>query len=136
VADCIFCGIVTGDVPAQIIHRDEHTVAFMDISPATRGHCLVIPTEHAADIWELSAEQAQRVMTTAHHLAGVLRERLQPDGLNLLQANGAVAFQSVFHSHLHLIPRYADDAIRLPWDPTPGDMDEIAATAAVIRGDG
>jgi histidine triad (HIT) family protein len=135
-ADCIFCGIVAGEIPAQIIHRDEHTVAFMDISPATRGHSLVIPTAHAADIWALSTEQAQQVMATAHHLAGVIRERLQPDGLNLLQANGAAAFQTVFHSHVHLIPRYADDGLRLPWTPEAGDSDEIAATADFIRGEG
>jgi histidine triad (HIT) family protein len=135
-ADCIFCAIVAGDLPAEVIFRDEHTVAFMDISPATRGHCLVIPVEHAADIWELSPDQAHRVMATAHHLAGVIRERLQPDGLNLLQSNGEVAFQSVFHSHLHLIPRYADDGLRLPWTPEEGDREDIAAAAAVLRGDG
>jgi histidine triad (HIT) family protein len=135
VEDCIFCKIVAGELPAHVVHRDEHTLAFLDISPATRGHCLVIPLAHAEDIWALSVEQAQHVMATAHHLAGVLRERLQPAGLNLVQSNGAAAFQTVFHSHLHLIPRYADDGMRLPWTPTPGDMDEIAATAAAIRGE-
>jgi histidine triad (HIT) family protein len=134
-ADCIFCDIVTGELPAEIIHRDEHTVAFMDISPATRGHCLVIPTAHATDIWALSVEQAQQVMGTARMLADRIRESLQPDGLNLLQSNGAAAFQTVFHSHLHLVPRWREDGLVLPWVPAPGDPEEIRAAAQAIRGD-
>jgi histidine triad (HIT) family protein len=135
-SDCIFCGIVAEQIPAEVIHRDEHTLAFMDIAPATRGHCLVIPTAHAQDIWALSVEQLQQVVTTARHLADRIRDTLQPDGLNLLQSNGAAAFQTVFHSHLHLVPRWRDDGLTLPWVPTPGDRDEIRAAAATIRGEG
>jgi histidine triad (HIT) family protein len=131
---CIFCAIVDGDAPAEIVHRDEHTLAFMDINPATRGHLLVIPVGHAADIWELDDHQAQAVMSTSHLLARRIREALQPDGLNLVQANGAAAFQTVFHSHMHLVPRWSDDGLQLPWVPRPGDPDVIRETAAVLRG--
>jgi histidine triad (HIT) family protein len=131
---CIFCAIVAGDAPAEIVHRDDHTLAFMDINPATRGHLLVIPLEHAADIWELDEQQAQAVMSTSQLLARRIRDVLQPDGLNLVQANGAAAFQTVFHSHMHLVPRWSDDGLRLPWVPRPGDPDGIRETAAVLRG--
>jgi histidine triad (HIT) family protein len=132
--DCIFCGIVAGGVPAQVVHRDDQTMAFMDINPATRGHLLVIPLAHAADIWELDLGQAQAVMATCRLLADRVRDTLQPDGLNLVQSNGAAAFQTVFHSHMHLVPRYHDDGLKLPWTPTPGDPETIRETAAALRG--
>jgi histidine triad (HIT) family protein len=125
---------VAGNAPAEVVHRDDETMAFMDINPATRGHVLVIPLAHAADIWGLGDAQARAVMSTCRLLADRIRDTLQPDGLNLLQANGTAAFQTVFHSHMHLVPRWKDDAITLPWTPTPGDAGEIRETAAVLRG--
>ena len=127
--DCLFCKIVAGDVPSLRVHEDERTVAFMDINPATRGHLLVVPREHAADVHAIEAEDLKAVALAAKGLAQRVREKLGADGVNLLNSTGSVAWQTVFHFHLHVIPRYEDDPLRLPWQPQPGDKDEIAATA-------
>jgi histidine triad (HIT) family protein len=131
--DCIFCKIVAGEVPAQIIHEDEHTVAFMDISPATRGHALVVPRRHARDITEIEPEQLQAVAVAAQGLAKRMLDRLDADGINLLNSCGAPAWQTVFHLHMHVIPRYDGDPLRLPWTPETGDPEVIAATAEQLR---
>ena len=133
-SDCLFCGIVAGDVPAQIVDSDEHTVAFMDINPATPGHLLVIPREHSADLLEVPEEDRDAVMQMARKLARRAHERLGADGVNLLNSCGRAAWQTVFHFHVHVIPRYAGDPLRLPWVPGPGDRDEIAAAARKITG--
>ena len=125
--DCLFCKIVAGDVPATLVHEDERTVAFMDISPATRGHLLVIPREHAADVHAIDPEDLKAVVVAAKGLAQRVRDKLGADGVNILNSAGKVAWQTVFHFHLHVIPRYSDDPLRLPWVPGPGDMDEIRA---------
>ncbi len=135
-ADCLFCGIVAGEVPAEIVDSDEHTIAFMDINPATTGHALVIPRTHAADLMEISDEDLEHCAVAARRLALKMRQTLRPDGFNLLNACGAAAWQTVFHFHIHVVPRYADDPLELPWVPSPGDPDEIAATAAAIRAEG
>ena len=132
--DCIFCKIAAGELPATIVDSDERTVAFMDISPATRGHALVIPREHARDLHEISAEDLQACALMAQRLAATARERLGADGVNVLNSCGEAAWQTVFHFHLHVIPRYADDPLRLPWVPGPGDPDEIAAAGEQLRG--
>lgn len=130
---CVFCRIVAGDEPAEIVHRDEATVAFMDIQPATHGHLLVAPAACVPSIWELTAAQAAAVTETGRQMAHRLRDALAPDGLNLFQANGAAAFQTVFHFHLHVVPRWHDDALRLPWQPVAGDPARIRAAADAIR---
>ncbi len=127
--DCIFCKIVAGELPATIVDEDERTISFMDIAPATRGHALVIPREHSPDLLGIEADDLTAVSLAAKRLAGLVKERLGADGVNLLNACGAVAFQTVFHFHVHVIPRYEGDAMRLPWVPAPGDPDEIAAAA-------
>jgi histidine triad (HIT) family protein len=134
--DCIFCKIVAGDLPAQIVDQDERTVSFMDISPATRGHALVIPREHATDLLEVGGEDLKATITAAQKLAGRMVERLGADGVNLLNSCRAPAWQTVFHFHVHVIPRYHDDPLKLPWIPSPGDKDEIAAAADAIRSAG
>jgi histidine triad (HIT) family protein len=134
--DCLFCGIVAGDVPAQILDSDEHTVAFMDINPATRGHALVVPREHTADLMEVSEEDLARTMSAARRLARRMDETLDPDGFNILNSCRPAAWQTIFHYHLHVIPRYDDDPLELPWVPGPGDADEIKAIADRIRADG
>ena len=134
--DCIFCAIVAGDAPAEIVDSDEHTVAFMDISPATPGHALVIPRAHSADLMEIPAEDLARTMAAAQRLGEKMKHTLAPDGFNVINACGSAAWQTVFHFHLHVIPRYEDDPLELPWVPSPGDPDEIGATAARIRGEG
>jgi histidine triad (HIT) family protein len=132
-SDCLFCGIVAGDVPAQIVDSDEHTVAFMDINPATRGHALVVPRAHSADLFEISDEDLERTALAARRLARKIRAGLEPDGFNVLNACGPVAWQTIFRFHLHLVPRYEDDPLKLPWVPREGEVSEIAAVADRIR---
>jgi histidine triad (HIT) family protein len=131
--DCLFCGIVAGEVPGQIVDSDEHTVAFMDINPATRGHALVVPRRHSADLMEVSDEDLTQTMLAARRLARRISDTLEPDGFNILNSCGPAAWQTVFHFHVHVIPRYADDPLKLPWVPGPGDADEIAAVAEQLR---
>jgi len=132
--DCLFCGIVAGEVPAQIVDSDEHTVAFMDINPATPGHALVVPRTHTADLLEISDADLERTILAARRLTRRIDETLEPDGFNLLNSCRPAAWQTVFHFHVHVIPRYDDDPLRLPWVPGPGDADEIAAAAEALRG--
>ena len=132
---CIFCAIVAGDAPATILDSDEHTIAFMDINPATRGHALVIPREHHVDLLEISPERLEQCSTAAKRLCEQMQETLRPDGFNLINACGPLAWQTVFHFHIHVVPRYVDDPLKLPWIPHGADPDEIARTAAQIRGE-
>jgi histidine triad (HIT) family protein len=131
--DCLFCGIIAGGVPGQIVDRDERTVAFMDINPATRGHALVVPRRHARNLLEIAPDELAVTVQAAQRLARRVVDRLGADGVNLLNSCGSVAWQTVFHFHIHVIPRYADDPLRLPWIPAPGDADEIAAAAEQLR---
>ncbi|UJA21953.1 HIT family protein [Thermoleophilia bacterium SCSIO 60948] len=133
--DCLFCGIVAGDVPAQIVDSDEHTVAFMDINPATRGHALVVPRRHSSDLLDVDPEDLAHVSRAVKRLAERMSEMLEPDGINLLNCCGEAAWQTVFHLHVHVVPRWSDDPLDLPWIPQPGDSDEIAAAAAQMRGE-
>jgi len=126
---CTFCKIVAGELPATVVAQDERTLSFMDISPATRGHALVIPRAHAQDLLSIDADDLQAVIVASARLAGRVKERLGADGVNLLNACGAAAWQTVFHFHVHVIPRYADDPLRLPWTPSAGDQGQIAAAA-------
>jgi len=131
--DCLFCKIVAGELPAQIVAEDELTVAFMDINPATRGHALVVPRRHTTNVLEIEPDDLAATVLAAQRLARLITERLDADGVNLLNSCGSVAWQTVFHLHVHVIPRYAGDPLRLPWTPAPGDPDEIAAAAAELR---
>lgn len=131
--DCIFCKIAAGEAPAFVVEEDERTLAFMDIAPATRGHLLVIPRAHSRDLLDVSAEDLFATTLMARKLARRASERLGADGINVLNSCGTPAWQTVFHFHLHVIPRYEDDPLRLPWVPGPGDMGEIEATAGELR---
>jgi histidine triad (HIT) family protein len=131
---CLFCRILDGELPASIVDEDERTVAFMDINPATRGHALVIPRNHATDLFDTDPEDLAAVAVAAQRLAKRMPEALGADGVNLLNACGPAAWQTVFHTHMHVIPRYVDDPLQLPWIPAPGDMDAIAAAAQDLRG--
>lgn len=130
--DCIFCKIVAGELPATIVDRDEHTIAFMDINPATRGHALVVPKIHSDDLLSIDPRQLSAVAVSAQRLAARMKERLGADGINVINSCGAAAWQTVFHFHVHLIPRYQGDPLRLPWLPAPGDPEQIASAAATI----
>ena len=133
--ECIFCKIVAGELSATVVDSDERTVAFMDISPATRGHALVVPREHYGDLFEVPPDELAACVQAAQRLASRAREHLGAAGVNLLNSAGPAAWQTVFHFHLHVIPRYEDDPLRLPWKPQPGDPEEIAAAGAQLRGE-
>ena len=127
--DCIFCKIVSGELPATIVDEDERTIAFMDINPGTRGHALVVPRAHSRDLLDVDPEDLGAVAAASQRLAARISERLGAQGVNLVNSCGAAAWQTVFHFHVHVIPRYADDPLRLPWVPAPGDAAEIAGAA-------
>lgn len=132
--DCLFCGIAAGDVPGQIVDSDDHTVSFMDINPATRGHALVIPRKHAADLMDVSDEDLGRTFDAARRLARRMEETLEPDGFNILNSCRPAAWQTVFHFHVHVVPRYDDDPLELPWTPRSADPEELTRIADQIRG--
>lgn len=112
---CIFCRLVTGEIPAARVYEDEQTLAFMDIGQVNPGHVLVATRRHAANLFELTPEEAAAVMQTAQKVAGAVRDAFDPPGLTLLQANGPEGGQTVFHFHLHVVPRHADDGVGLSW---------------------
>jgi histidine triad (HIT) family protein len=133
--DCLFCGIVAGSIPSEKIDEDERTVAFMDINPATAGHALVVPRVHSADLMEIGEEDLTATILAAQRLSTRMKNTLDADGIDLINACGAAAWQTVFHFHIHVVPRYEDDPLKLPWVPEPGDSDEIAKIANKLRGD-
>jgi histidine triad (HIT) family protein len=132
--DCIFCKIIAGEIPGNIVAEDERTVAFMDISPATRGHALVVPRRHWPDLGEISEEDLAACAAAARRLATRARDALGAQGVNLMNSWGSAAWQTVFHFHVHVIPRYDGDPLQLPWRPASGDEAEIAAAAEALRG--
>ena len=133
--ECIFCKIVAGELPATIVDEDERTVSFMDINPATRGHLLVVPRRHARDLLTIDSDELAAVNASAQRMALRLTARLRADGVNVLNSCGKAAWQTVFHFHLHVIPRYEGDPLTLPWLPAPGDAAAIASAAAAIMGE-
>ena len=132
--DCIFCKIAGGELPATRVAEDDRTVTFMDINPATRGHVLVVPREHAKDLYAIEPTDLAAVAQAAQRIAAVMPERLGAAGVNLLNSCGRAAWQTVFHFHIHVIPRYDADPLRLPWTPEPGDREAIAEAARALEG--
>ncbi len=132
--DCVFCKIRDGQIPSTKVFEDDRTFAIMDINPLNPGHCLVITKAHAATMFEADVADLQAAIATAKTVAQAIRDTLKPDGLNVLQANGAAAFQSVPHFHLHLIPRSTGDGKGFDWKLVPGERDQIAAAGERIRG--
>jgi histidine triad (HIT) family protein len=131
--DCLFCKIVAGEIPSTIVAQDDRTISFMDINPGTRGHALVIPRNHAQDLLSIESEDLAACAHAAQLLAARAKETLRADGVNLVNSCGADAWQTIFHFHIHVIPRYKGDPLKLPWVPQPGDPDEIAAAAALLK---
>jgi len=132
--NCIFCKLVAGEIPSYRVFEDDDVVAFMDISPLSRGHLLVVPRAHHATIFDIDPQLYGRVASVAARVAVALREALAPDGLNVMQLNGESANQVVPHLHIHLVPRWDADGLTISkWNPVPGEMDAIAATAASVR---
>ena len=132
-ADCVFCKIRDGQIPSIKIYEDERTLCIMDINPLNAGHCLVLTKAHAATIFEAEVVDLQAAIATAQRVAVAQRRALKPDGLNMLQANGPAAFQSVPHFHLHLIPRWTNDGKGFDWTLVPGDRDRIAKVGEQLR---
>src|SRR5216110_3406400 len=124
-SDCVFCKIRDGQIPSMKIDEDERTLTFMDINPLNSGHCLVVTKRHAATLYDSDVEDLHAAIATAKRVAVAIQGALKPDGLNLLQANGAAAFQSVPHFHLHLIPRWTNDGKGFDWKPVAGDRGQI-----------
>jgi len=119
--DCIFCRIVAGTAACEEIYRDNATLAFMDINPANDGHCLVIPKEHFENVFDMPPALFGTLASTAAKVARAVNEVLQPGGINLTQANGAAAGQSVMHAHIHVLPRRTGDNLLMNWSRDGGD---------------
>ena len=131
--DCIFCKIIAGEIPSFKVFEDDRTLAFMDINPVSPGHVLVIPKHHAPDLMHIPTDGLMATVATAQTVARAVDKTLKPNGINLVQSNGPGAGQSVFHLHVHIIPRIAGDKLKLNWGIAPGDMDAIGAVAERIR---
>lgn len=126
---CIFCRLIAGEIPAARVYEDELTLAFMDIGQVNPGHVLVASRRHAATLFELTSTEAAAVMQTAQRVARAVRAVFDPPGLTLLQANGREGDQTVFHFHMHVVPRQANDGIALSWprkNPPPALLDDYA----------
>lgn len=130
---CIFCAIIAGQAPAYLVREDDATVSFLDINPATRGHTLVVPRRHVRTLLDIDLPTATELTAATLETARLLNDRLQPDGITLAQANEPAGWQTVFHIHVHLIPRWYDDGLVPPWIPTPADAEHLADTLAAIR---
>lgn len=128
--NCIFCKIANGEIPAATLYEDEDFRVILDLGPASKGHALILPKAHAANIYELSDEMAAKAMILAKKMATAMTEALKCDGFNIVQNNGEVAGQTVFHFHMHLIPRYKEDQVGLGWkmgELTDADREDILA---------
>lgn len=130
--DCIFCKIANGEIPAKTLYEDEDFRIILDLGAATRGHALIVPKEHATDLYELPDETAGKVMILAKKMASTMKEKLQCDGLNLVQNNGEAAGQTISHFHLHLIPRYVNDGQEINWVPGKPTQEELEAVRKEI----
>ena len=134
---CIFCNIVNGEIPSFKIFEDEDVLAFLDVNPVTRGHCLVIPKMHFESIFDIPEELLQKVMVATKHISKKVKDVLHPDGIRLSQSNGEVAGQAIFHFHLHVIPRYKDDGLSMDHHatahPSKADMEELKKTAEKLK---
>ena len=134
--DCIFCKIVSNEIPSVKAYEDDRVLAFMDINPISEGHLLIIPKAHAASIYEITEDDFLSVMSVTHKLAAAVKKALNPDGINLLQLNGRAANQVVPHLHMHIVPRWSGDGLTISqWDMVAGDMENIKAVAEKIQGE-
>ena len=130
--DCIFCKIIRGEIPCFKVYEDDDVLAFMDVNPVAEGHVLVIPKHHSRDILETPPEWVGKTFAGAGRVARAVQKSLAPDGINIVQANGPGAKQSVFHLHVHVIPRAMDDGLTMNWELEPGDMAAIGQLAEKI----
>jgi histidine triad (HIT) family protein len=131
--DCVFCKIVAKQIPATVVHEDKDTLAFMDIGQVNPGHVLVALKQHAENIFALDDAQAAAVFRSAATVARAIRAAFQPEGLSVYQANGKAAGQTVFHLHIHLVPRHEGDGMELTWPVKNPPRERLADYAARIR---
>ena len=130
--DCIFCKIANGEIPSKTLYEDPEFRVILDLGPATKGHALILPKEHAGDLYELPEESAAKAMTLAQKIGKTMVQKLHCDGLNLVQNNGEAAGQTVRHLHLHLIPRYVNDGQSINWKPGKPSDEELEAIRKTI----
>ena len=135
--DCIFCKIAKGEIDSAKVYEDDDVLAFLDVNPLTKGHCLVVPKTHAENIFDISQDVLQKIIVGAKHISGKIKNNLQADGIRLSQSNGATAGQVVFHFHLHIIPRYQNDGVRMDavatTHPPQADFTELKKLAEQIK---
>ena len=130
--NCIFCKLANGEIPSRTIYEDDRFRVILDMGPATRGHALILPKEHFANMYEIPDDWAADAMVLAKHMAAVMHEKLGADGFNIVQNNGTVAGQTVFHFHIHLIPRYKDDGQKIGWNPGKPTDEELAEIQNIL----
>lgn len=128
--ECVFCKVLRGQLPSTVVFENEHTLAFLDIAPATDGHTLVVPKRHTEDLLSVPTEDLAEVIRTTQTVTRILDDRLQPDGLSIFQSNRAAGWQDVFHLHFHVVPRWTDDSLRLPWRSKPASSERTTEVAA------
>ena len=131
--DCIFCRIAAGEIPSATVYEDSICRVILDVNPANKGHALIIPKEHFDNIYSMDAETAAKIFTIATEVAKAQKAELNPDGLNILQNNGEAAGQTVFHFHMHLVPRYIKDNVTMTWIPGKADTEELSALSKALR---
>ena len=131
--DCIFCKIANGEIPSATVYEDSICRVILDVNPANKGHALIIPKEHFDNIYSMDAETAAKIFTIATEVAKAQKAELNPDGLNILQNNGEAAGQTVFHFHMHLVPRYIKDNVTMTWIPGKADTEELSALFKALR---
>ena len=131
-SDCIFCKIAGGEIPSSTIYEDDLFRVILDLSPATKGHALILPKNHYRNIFDIDEDIAAKVLVLAKKIAKAMKEALGCDGINIVQNNEEVAGQSVFHFHMHIIPRYQNDGQTILWTPGTSDSEELVKIAASI----
>ena len=132
-ADCIFCKLANGEIPTTTLYEDEDVRVIFDISPATKGHALVIPKKHAANVFEISEEGLAKAHIVAKKIATILKEETGCEGINILQNNGEAAGQTIFHLHIHIIPRYKGDVANIKWDHIEPDSEYLEKLAQTVQ---
>ena len=131
--DCIFCKIANGEIPSTTIYEDDFFRVILDLSPATKGHALILPKQHMPNIFEMDDSTAEKIFVLAKRIAKAMKTALNCDGLNIVQNNGEAAGQTVFHFHMHIIPRYNEDGQHISWIPGTSESEEREAVAAQIK---
>lgn len=131
--DCLFCKIANGEIPSTTIYENDEFRVFFDIAPASKGHALIVPKQHYDDIFDMDEQSAGKLFSLAVTVARALKKELNCEGMNIVQNNGLIAGQTVFHFHLHLIPRYTGDTVNIGWQPGEADQTEMAKLAEAVR---